>query len=228
MKRFDWSKEAAVLWDDQADFWNKRSKNMWESGSRHQIVPFIKKHSKPNCQQLLDIGCGDGYGAYKLYKEGYRVTGMDLSKKMIDYAQSQLPDEITFIHGDINQLPFDDSAMDGIMAINVLEWTENPDKALDELKRVVREDGFLCVGILGPTAGPRLNSFPRLHNQKSICNTMMPWEFQKLCEEKGLQYMDGYGVYKQGVNKAHYNDLPLELKQALSFSWIFLMRNVGE
>ncbi|WP_164670923.1 class I SAM-dependent methyltransferase [Virgibacillus doumboii] len=225
---FNWHKEAESQWVHRAAFWNERSKNMWDSGSRKDIIPFIEKHIEKG-SSILDIGCGDGYGSYKLYKSGYNVTGMDISQEMIMRAKKRVHnDEINFLQGDVGNLPFADNSMDGIMAINVLEWTEFPAQVLTELYRVLKIDGTLCIGLLGPTAGPRANSYPRLRGEKAICNTMMPWEFQQLAGESNFQYVDGFGVYKDGVTESHYKNLDFDLKQALSFMWIFMMRKAGE
>ncbi|AUJ23944.1 MULTISPECIES: class I SAM-dependent methyltransferase [Virgibacillus] len=223
---FNWNGEVAKQWDERAVTWNERSKSMWETGSRQAVIPFLRRFLSAN-QHVLDIGCGDGYGAYKLYEQGYQVAALDISSVMVQYAKQKLPNSIHVMEGDVQKLPFSTNTFDAIMAINVLEWTENPKQALQELKRVVKERGHICVGILGPTAGPRANSYPRLHGETVICNTMMPWEFQQLCTETDLEYVDGYGVPKQGVSKEMYNHLPLDLQQSLSFSWIFMLRNGG-
>ncbi|WP_099156514.1 class I SAM-dependent methyltransferase [Virgibacillus ndiopensis] len=228
MTNFDWQEEAKTQWNNRADFWNKRSVNMWDNGSRKDIIPFIEKHITKG-SKIYDIGCGDGYGSYKLHRSGYDVLGVDLSAEMITRAKERLhSEEIMFLQGDINHLPLEDASCDGIMSVNVLEWTESPIDALNELRRILKKNGFLCVGILGPTAGPRINSYPRLHGEKVICNTMMPWEFQQLTIENNFEYIDGFGVYKDGVNEKHYLDLPIELKQALTFMWVYMLRKVGE
>ena len=227
MASFNWKSEAETEWDKRAVFWNKRSRDMWDNGSRKDVLPFMNNFVSQG-SKLLDIGCGDGYGTHKLYKSGYNVTGVDLSPEMIQIAKSSEMDNIHFFQGDVNKLPFAAREFDGIMAINILEWLEDPLFALREMKRVVNINGILCVGVLGPTAGPRTNSYPRLHGQKAICNTMMPWEFSQLASELSLECIDSYGVYKAGVEKRHYHDLPLKLKQSLSFMWVFMLRNVGE
>lgn len=227
MSAFNWKKEAEAQWDSRATFWNERSTSMWDNGSRKDIIPFVEKHfTKGN--KIVDIGCGDGYGSFKLLQSGYDVTGMDISGEMISHAKKRVQNNaITFMQGDVNDLPFENNSIDGIMSINAIEWTEVPLKAVKELIRVVKKDGHICVGLLGPTAGPRANSYPRLHGEKAICNTMMPWEFQQLVLEEGLEYVDGMGVYKDSVKEKHHQDLPLELKQALSFMWVFMLRKVG-
>ncbi|MBP1968617.1 ubiquinone/menaquinone biosynthesis C-methylase UbiE [Virgibacillus natechei] len=225
---FNWKKEAEIQWDNRAHFWNEHSVHMWDNGSRKDIIPFVKDYFKKG-SKILDIGCGDGYGSYKLHKAGYDVVGMDISSEMIALAKERTKHEaIPFSQGDVNELPFEDNSFDGVMAINVLEWTESPVEALLELKRVVKKDGLLFVGILGPTAGPRMNSYPRLLGEKAIANTMMPWELQKLSADHNLEYVDGIGVYKEGVEARHHQYLSLELKQALTFMWVFMLRKVGE
>lgn len=110
------------------------------------------------------------------------------------------------------------------MAINSLEWTEDPLKVIHEMKRIVKDDGLICIAILGPTAMPRTNSYRRLYGEKVICNTMMPWELEKLAEENGLQKVDEIGVYKRGVDKLPVESLSLDLRQSLSFMWVFLFK----
>jgi ubiquinone/menaquinone biosynthesis C-methylase UbiE len=115
-----------------------------------------------------------------------------------------------------------------MMAINVLEWTEKPAHVLAEFKRVLKKGGHLCAGILGPTAAPRMNSFNRLYGEETICNTMMPWEFEKLAEESGWKMIGGHGVHKKEVTDENYQGLSDELKQALSFMWVFMLRKEAD
>lgn len=39
---YDWEKEAEKKWDERAAFWNKSSKDMWDTGSRSKVIPFSK------------------------------------------------------------------------------------------------------------------------------------------------------------------------------------------
>lgn len=228
MSSFNWNKEAELQWDNRAQFWNQRSVNMWDNGSRKDIIPFVEKHMEKG-SKVYDIGCGDGYGSYKLLKAGFDVAGMDLSSEMIAHAKERIPNgEVSFIQGDVMDLPFADNSCDGIMSINVLEWTEIPANALKQLSRVLKKDGLLCVGILGPTAGPRTHSYARIYGEKAIANTMMPWEFEKLAKENNFTYIDGFGVYRDKVKAQNQEGLPRELKQALTFLWVFMFRKEGE
>ncbi|MFG6150476.1 class I SAM-dependent methyltransferase [Halobacillus sp. B23F22_1] len=219
---FNWHQEAEKQWDERSSFWNANSKNMWDSGSRKTIIPLIKKHAKIG-NSIADLGCGDGYGSYKLAQAGFEVTGLDLSEDMIELAKSRLAhDTLRFVQGDIVQLPFESESFDTIMAVNCLEWIEVPYQGITEMKRVLKPGGKLCVGVLGPTAKPRINSYRRVYGEKVICNTMMPWEFEQLALENGLKLIDGHGVFKREAEGMDVTAFPRELQQALTFMWVFI------
>jgi ubiquinone/menaquinone biosynthesis C-methylase UbiE len=226
LNMFEWHKEAEKKWDERADFWNQNSQDMWDSGSRSTIIPFFQKYIQKG-STVLDIGCGDGYGSLKLNREGYVVKGLDISTQMIDLAKKRgESDTLQYIQGDLMQLPFQENEFEAIMAINSLEWTERPLEALLELSRVVKQKGHLCIGLLGPTAMPRNNSFERLYGKNVICNTMMPWELEKLAIDNGLKVIEGHGVYKREVTPKHLEGLPLELQQALTFMWVYIFQKI--
>lgn len=225
---FNWHHHARNEWNTRAASWNNKSTSLWEHGNRKDIIPFFKKNFKKE-ENILDIGCGDGYGSYQLFRAGYKVEGVDFSEEMIEYAMKQdYSKDIDFSQADVCHLPFTDQTFEGIMAINVLEWTETPSEGLLEIKRVLKDEGQLCIGILGPTAGPRNNSYPRIYGERTMCNTMMPWELQSLALENGFEMVDGMGVFKEGVNDSHLHSLSLELRQALTFMWVFIFRKAGE
>jgi SAM-dependent methyltransferase len=224
---FNWVTESEKQWNERSNFWNKNSKEMWEKGSRKDIVPFFQKHI-PSSAHICDLGCGDGYGSYKLALEGYHVLGIDLSEEMIEKARNQrLAQNIKFEKCDIAKLNVENEMFDGVMAINSLEWTESPLTVLYEMKRILKPNGVACIGILGPTAMPRTNSFRRLYGESVICNTMMPWEFEQLAKENGWEKLDDLAVYKRGADKLNLQNLSTDLKQALSFMWVIMLRKKG-
>ncbi|WP_425402132.1 class I SAM-dependent methyltransferase [Halalkalibacillus halophilus] len=214
------------MWNEKAAFWHSKSEGMWEEGSRKSIIPFFSEHI-PIHAKVLDIGCGDGYGSYRLWQKGYKVVGIDLSDHMIETAQKQVNEEmndLSFKQADMLDLPYAEGSFDAVLAINSLEWTENPSEALAHILSKLNSGGYLCVGILGPTAKPRQNSYQRLYGEDVICNTMMPWEFEQLASEFGLELVADEGVYKKGVDLKSVGSLPKDLKQSLTFMWISIFR----
>lgn len=221
---FNWKESAENEWDNQASKWDKRSVNMWEHGSRKDIIPFLQKYLNTGTK-VIDVGCGSGYSTYKLHEAGYEVEAIDISKEMLTLANKRLHNKnIPLYHCDVNDIPTEDGTYEGALAINVLEWTKNPYESLMELKRVLKKDALLCAAILGPSAGPRAHGYRRVYGEEVILNGMMPWEFMQLAEENGFIVIDHYGVYKNEVNDLNVNELPLKLKQSLSFFWVFMLK----
>ncbi|PKR78485.1 SAM-dependent methyltransferase [Halalkalibacillus sediminis] len=223
---FKWHLEAQKKWDERASFWNANSKEMWEEGSRKAIVPFYERNN-PKGTSIIDIGCGDGYGSFKLMKAGYKVTGVDLSEEMIRICRERVSEkmtDLTFYQADMLELPFSTGSFDSLIAINALEWSEVPVEGLKEMMRVVKDGGTLCIGILGPTAKPRVNSYRRVYGEPVICNTMMPWELKQLANELGLEVIDSEGIYKRGVDKRLLEQLSTDLRQSLTFMWLYMFK----
>lgn len=224
MEAFVWKEQSEKLWNERAENWNSRSAKMWDSGSRKDIIPFFQKYVKKNAL-VCDLGCGDGYGSYKLAQVGYEVTGVDVSEEMLEKAAAvNAGGSAKFLKGDMENVPVENSQFDAILAINSIEWTEIPLMVLNEMKRILKNDGIVCIGILGPTAGPRVNSYRRLYGEKVICNTMMPWELERLAEENGWEKLDEYPVLKKDAEELAKGGLSNEMKQALSFMYIFMFK----
>ena len=219
----EWNEHTKAQWNKQAINWDKRSINMWDNGSRKDIIPFFTKHHQANVS-VIDIGCGSGYGSYKLLNSGYDVTGIDISEKMIELARKQLNDQVPLYVASVDDLPFADESFDASLLINVIEWTKNPLDALLEIKRILKPGGTICAGILGATAGPRANSYQRLYKEAVPMNTMMPWEFYQLAKENGFRLIEERVIYKKVIEQAVIDHLPDDLQQAISFMTLFMLK----
>jgi len=119
---------------------------LWES---EKIL--ISKYFKPN-SNILDIGCGSGRIAFPLYEIGFKVTGVDITPKMIETAKKVSLSKrmnIDFLTGDATNLNFKDDYFDGTIFANngwaQIPGKENRQKALNEIYRVLKPGRFFIL-----------------------------------------------------------------------------------
>ena len=112
-----WVDEAEKQWDNRADSWHSSSRGMWETGSRKDIIPFLKKYL-PDESAICDLGCGDGYASVMLARMGYHVTGIDLSEQMLEKASVLAKGRsVQFIKADISEVPLESNSLDAVMTL---------------------------------------------------------------------------------------------------------------
>jgi SAM-dependent methyltransferase len=114
--------------------------------------------------EVLDVGCGEGYLARRLVEEGYRVTGVEPSERLraaFEAAAADLDSSAyAVIPGYAEQLPFGDARWRAAVITEVLEHVEDPATVLTELHRVVAPGGVICVSV--PTSRTE-RLYSRLH-----------------------------------------------------------------
>lgn len=104
------------------------------------FLPFIRGKGK----HLLDAGCAQGRDVRIFSKEGFVVTGLDCERKFIEEAMERGKEE--YIVGDIQSLPFLDETFAIVYCANTLFYMDER-KGLEELIRVLRAGGILCVSL---------------------------------------------------------------------------------
>src|SRR3972149_3217877 len=96
--------------------------------------------------RILDIGCADGvFSKHILDKSGAKeVIGIDALQGSIAWARKHWEDEkrLKFLVSDAHRLPFKDQSFDAVFALEVLEHVFEPVKVLQEIKRVLKKDGY--------------------------------------------------------------------------------------
>lgn len=99
-------------------------------------------------RRAIDMGTGTGQFAVYLARLGFRVTGIDISEKMIQKAREHAELfnlEIDFQQQDAENLLFEDSTFDVVVSRNLLWTLPDPEKALEEWRRVLKPAGALVV-----------------------------------------------------------------------------------
>ncbi len=102
--------------------------------------------------KVLDLGCGAGndcFVARSLVGETGAVTGIDFSEDMLLKANKNLQktgcSEVSFIQGDIENMPLPDACFDVIISNCVLNLVPDKQKAYAEIFRVLKPNGHFCI-----------------------------------------------------------------------------------
>ena len=80
--------EVARHWDDNADVWTEHVRKGWDSYREHLNNPaFLKLIGNLNGKTVLDAGCGEGYNTRIFARMGAKMTGIDVSPRLIEHAR---------------------------------------------------------------------------------------------------------------------------------------------
>lgn len=113
--------------------------------------------------KVLDLGCGEGRHVHGLHMlDGLDIVGVDLDEPSLEKARdgldyiSEHPGGTTsnsvFMTGDATALDFPDNHFDALVCSEVLEHLPDYDAAIQEMRRVLKPDGRLCISV--PHAWP--------------------------------------------------------------------------
>lgn len=96
-----------------------------------------------NARVALEVGCGTGHFADFLARRGLGVTGLERAPAMLAEAARRFP-SLRVVLGDAHNLPFRDASTDLVVFVTMLEFVEDPRRALREAVRVARQ-GVIAV-----------------------------------------------------------------------------------
>jgi len=99
---------------------------------------------------VLDIATGTGNIALQIAPKVSAVVGIDISEEMISLAETKQEasglQNVTFLTEDAYKLPFADGTFDKVVCVNALQTMAEPQRAIKEAVRVLREGGeFISV-----------------------------------------------------------------------------------
>lgn len=117
--------------------------------------------------RVLDVGCGTGYTTEAVLKKASlgEVNGIDLTPQQLRKAAVKLKPQKAIINlsrGDTENLPFRDETFDAVVSVGAVEYFPHPERALQEMARVVKHGGKVVVG------GPEFEWFRRMSLDKTF------------------------------------------------------------
>lgn len=110
---------------------------------RHEVV---YQQLAPRCsgRDVLEAGCGEGYGADLIAGVARRVIGLDYDDSAVTHVTARYP-RVEAIQGNLAELPLPDAAVDVVVNFQVIEHLWDQAQFIAECARVLRPGGLLLV-----------------------------------------------------------------------------------
>lgn len=110
---------------------------------RHEVV---YERLAPRCADLdvLEAGCGEGYGADLIAGVARRVVAVDYDQSAVTHVRRRYP-RVQVLHANLTELPLPDASVDVVVNFQVIEHLWDQGQFIRECARVLRPAGLLIV-----------------------------------------------------------------------------------
>lgn len=157
--------------EDVREFWNanpcgsrlsrERELDRWFEDHRrlrydaephiHEVARFADFAGK----DVLEIGCGIGADGLEFARNGARYMGVDLTPKAVEtartrFARAGLPGRFDVANAE--RLPFASGSFEHVYSFGVIHHSPRTDVIVDEILRVLRPGGTICVMVYNRTS----------------------------------------------------------------------------
>ncbi len=147
-------------------WWSKLySKIIW-SGADNNIIAqkLLGKISADFDGKILDVPVGTGVFVCKKYQSMKKaeITCVDYSEDMLGIAKARMSGKhITFLQGDVGNLPFEDEAFDIVFSMNGFHVFPDKNKAFLEVTRALKKGGIFLASFYVEGNGKLADFFAR-------------------------------------------------------------------
>lgn len=131
--------------------------------------------------EVLDIGCGEGYGARILLKNASGYAGIDLPEAVVDEARRSFgSDRARFSAFDGARIPYEDATFDAAVSFQVIEHVPDVRGFLTEARRVIKPTGWVMFTTpnrllrLGPGESPWNRFHLREYDSQGLIDALRP------------------------------------------------------
>lgn len=122
------------------------------SGGKFTIREIAKNAFVTEKFKVLEIGCTNGFSSLELNKlTNCEVIGIDINKNSVENANERIKElklddsRIKFEYGNAEELRFEDEEFDLIICGNAMSFVQDKNKAIEELKRVLKPNGYISI-----------------------------------------------------------------------------------
>ena len=190
--------EQKTFWDKNAGRYDRfMRKDGAAYGEMYALIQPIVRH-----KMVLELATGTGLIAKHIVNAAAHIEATDASAEMIAEAKRDNHSaKLHFSVQDMFRLPYADRSFDAVIVSNALHIVPQPEKALAEIRRVLKDDGVL----IAPTFTHAGNSFAGKVRAFFMKLAGFPLH-SRWTSEKYLRFLsqNGWTVRKGAVLKASF------------------------
>lgn len=134
---------------NRQNFWDKNA-GRYDRFMRKDAAAYERLYEllRPVVRQktVLELATGTGLIAKHIVRYADHIEATDASQKMIEQAKQGVKSaKLYFSVQDMFHLPYADQSFDVVIVVNALHIVPEPEKALSEIRRVLKDDGVLVA-----------------------------------------------------------------------------------
>ena len=157
----------------------------------------------PKGAKILDFGCGLGIPHDKFFaKNGFAVTGIDISQKHIDIAKKNVPGA-KFIKGDFSRMKFKEKFDAVVSFYAIFHIPREEHKKLFKKMRSLLKKGGLILVTLG-TSGDKYSEEKDWAGAKMAWSQYDPETYKKIIKDSGFKIIRSAFEGKPGDAEYHF------------------------
>ncbi len=131
-----------TFWDRTAKIYNHFMKKDHKAYKQmYSLIYPAVRH-----KQVLELATGTGLIAKHIVRSADHIEATDASQEMIEQAKQGVKStKLYFSVQDMFHLPYAEQSFDVVIVSNALHIVPEPERALAEIRRVLKEDGILIA-----------------------------------------------------------------------------------
>ena len=140
---------------------------------------------------VLDIACGEGYGSNIISDVAEYVYAVEIDKNVVKSAKEKyVKKNLEFKCSSIENIPLKDNSVDVILSFETIEHIPDYIKALNELKRVLKNDGLLVI------------STPNKTNYTDKTGNINPYHIHEFTRSEFIELLSGFYKYREFLSQS--------------------------
>jgi len=147
----------------------------------------IDKIDTINHLSILDVGCGGGkvISLFSSMLKKSKIYGIDHSVDMVNLSRrvnkAGISDEtVNIVQGNVNKLPYSDDFFDIVTAFDAINFWNDFDNSIIEIKRVLKQNGMFLIVNGYPKEGTKWWNFVKFKNDNEYRAVLSEHDFKEI------------------------------------------------